>query len=98
MLMAISQDLRTPITRLRLRAEEIEAEPLRTQTIRDLESMQGMVQSALSFLQDQVRNSRHIRIDLPSLVQTVCDGFGDMGRDVRFSGPPISRSIAIRTR
>jgi signal transduction histidine kinase len=91
MLAAVSHDLRTPITRLRLRAEEIEAEPLKTQTIRDLETMQNMVQSALSFLRDQVRTSRHIRIDLPSLLQTVCDGFSDMGREVHFSGPPHLR-------
>ena len=87
MLAAVSHDLRTPITRLRLRAEEIEPERLKTHTIRDLETMQSMVASALSFLRDQAKSSRQVRTDLPSLLQTVCDGFSDMGRDVTFSGP-----------
>lgn len=87
MLAAISHDLRTPITRLRLRAEDIEPEPLRTQVIRDLEAMQIMVHSALSFLRDQATTGTHVRGDLSSLVQTICDGFGDTGREVGFSGP-----------
>ena len=87
MLAAVSHDLRTPITRLRLRAEEIEAEPLKRQVIRDLDSMRDMVHSALSFLRDQAKIARHVRTDLPSLIQTLCDGFCDMGRDVGFVGP-----------
>jgi len=87
MLAAVSHDLRTPITRLRLRAEEIEPEPLKLQTIRDLETMQNMVRSALSFLRDQAKSSQHARTDLPSLVQTVCDNSSDTGRDVIFTGP-----------
>ena len=87
MLAAVSHDLRTPITRLRLRAEEIEPETLKLQTIRDLETMQNMVHSALSFLRDQAKSSRHERTDLPSLIQTVCDNFSDTGRDVTFTGP-----------
>jgi signal transduction histidine kinase len=91
MLAAVSHDLRTPITRLRLRAEEIEAAPLKAHTIRDLETMQSMVQTALAFLRDQAKSSRHVPTDLPSLIQTVCDGFSDMGGDVSFAGPPHLR-------
>jgi signal transduction histidine kinase len=87
MLAAVSHDLRTPITRLRLRAEEIEPEPLKRQIIHDLDAMRDMVHSALSFLRDQARSSLHVRTDLPSLIQTLCDGFCDMGRDVKFVGP-----------
>jgi len=87
MLAAVSHDLRTPITRLRLRAEEIEPEPFKRQVIRDLDSMRDMVHSALSFLRDQAKTARHVRTDLPSLIQTLCDGFCDMGRDVSFVGP-----------
>jgi signal transduction histidine kinase len=86
MLASIGHDLRTPITRLRLRAEEIEPTPLRFKTIRDLETMQSMVQSALSFLRDQVNSGRRMRADLPSLVQTVCDNFSDAEREVTFVG------------
>jgi len=87
MLAAVSHDLRTPITRLRLRAEEIEPESLRREIIQDLDGTRDLVHSALSFLRDQAHTSRQVKTDLPSLIQTLCDGFCDMGRDVKFMGP-----------
>lgn len=89
MLAAIGHDLRTPITRLRLRAEEIEQEPLQGQVIRDLDTLQHLIHSALSFLREQsTGESRHVLVDLPSVVQVLCDDFSDMGHPLHFSGPP----------
>ena len=84
MLAAISHDLRTPITRLRLRAEFIEDEPARVSTLRDLDQMNGLVEAALSFVRDgQARDAASFAlVDLASVVQTVCDGFVDIGSDV----------------
>jgi signal transduction histidine kinase len=87
MLAAISHDLRTPITRLRLRAEEIKPVPLRMQVIRDLDTMQAIANAALSFLRDQATRGTQGKIDLPSLIQAVCDGFSDAGREIAFDGP-----------
>lgn len=87
MLAAISHDLRTPITRLRLRAEEIGQEPLKKQMIRDLETMQAMVQSALAFLRDQTAPCHKTVNDLPTLLQTLCDDFSDLGHAVSYAGP-----------
>jgi signal transduction histidine kinase len=87
MLAAVSHDLRTPITRLRLRAEEIEQPSLRKQVIRDLDTMRSMLHAALSFLRDRASRGKHARIDLPSLIQTVCDDCADTGREVIFEGP-----------
>jgi signal transduction histidine kinase len=89
MLAAVSHDLRTPITRLRLRAEDVRPPLLQTQVIRDLDAMQDMVQAALSFLRDQsVPRSEHVRVDLPSVIQAVCDDFADTSRVCAFNGPP----------
>lgn len=87
MLAAIGHDLRTPITRLRLRAEEIDQPELRKQVVRDLEGMENMVHSALSFLRDQHRGASFESIDLPALVQTICDDFADAGREISCDGP-----------
>jgi signal transduction histidine kinase len=87
MLAAISHDLRTPIARLRLRAEAVEPVTLRQQVIRDLDTMQAMARATLSFLRDQVTRGTLSTIDLPSLIQTVCDGFGDAGQEVAFEAP-----------
>jgi len=88
MLAAVSHDLRTPVTRLRLRAEEIEPAELRQKILRDLGTMQSVIQSALWFLRGDAYCAQRVRVDMSSLLQTVCDGFVDMGGAVSFTGPP----------
>lgn len=87
MLAAVGHDLRTPITRMRLRVEFIEDEVLRTQFTRDLEHMDAMVQGALFYLRDANHSERHAAFDLSSLLQTVADAFADMGHNIRYEGP-----------
>ncbi|WP_082524081.1 ATP-binding protein [Methylobacterium sp. Leaf399] len=82
MLAAISHDLRTPITRMRLRAEFIEDDHARAMTLRDLDQMNALVEAALSYVRDGRTDERMGTLDLAALVQTVCDGFADVGADV----------------
>ncbi|GJE26454.1 ATP-binding protein [Methylobacterium organophilum] len=97
MLAAISHDLRTPITRLRLRAEFIEDEHARAATLRDLDQMNGLVEAALSYVRDgQSGNAGPMPlIDLASIVQTVCDDFSDVGADVTLDR---ARHVLVRGR
>ncbi len=93
MLAAVSHDLRTPITRMRLRAEFIDDAQLRERTLRDLDQMNALAEAALAFARDERRSeapSDRARplIDLAALVQTVCDGFDDIGADVSVEQPP----------
>lgn len=86
MLAAISHDLRTPITRLRLRSEFIEEEAQRTQTLRDLDQMQSMLESVLTLL----RSGNAVEptlVDVAALVQLVCEQFSDCGHAVTYQGP-----------
>ena len=88
MLTAVGHDLRTPITRLQLRAEDIADESLRAYVFSDLGLMQRMVGSALSFLRNGgAEPQRPELIDLALLVRTVCNDFADTGSDVSYSGP-----------
>jgi signal transduction histidine kinase len=88
MLTAVSHDLRTPITRLQLRAEDIADERLRAHVFSDLGLMQRMVSSALSFLRDGGAEPRRLElIDLAVLVRTVCNDFADTGPEVSYDGP-----------
>lgn len=93
MLAAVGHDLRTPITRMRLRAEFIEDEALRSQFTRDLHHMDAMVQGALSYLRDIRRTETRLAFDLSSLLQTVAHEFGDMGHEVAYAGP--RRVVAV---
>lgn len=86
-LAAISHDLRTPITRLRLRVDAaVENVDEQQKMLRDLNQMDAMVSSALSFLRDGARDEPMVLVDLASLLQSACDNFGDMGCDVRYVG------------
>ena len=87
MLAAVSHDLRTPITRMRLRVEFIEDDVLRGQFTRDLEHMDTMVQGALSYLRDANRPEKRVAFDLSSLLQTIADEFADIGHRIGYDGP-----------
>jgi signal transduction histidine kinase len=87
MLAAVGHDLRTPITRMRLRAEFIEDADSRRQLLRDLDQMGAMVHSALAYLRDGRDRQTKSLVDLASLLQTICDDFTDAGETVSYEGP-----------
>ncbi len=87
MLAAMSHDLRTPLTRLRLRAEGLPEGDTRRQVLRDLHLMETMVNTALSFLRDRDGRERDEMVDLPTVLQAICDEFAEIGHDVRYEGP-----------
>lgn len=87
MLAAISHDLRTPLTRLRLRSERIADETLREAMLRDLTKIGHMLDETLQFLQEDARSEPISRIDLPSMLQTICSDFSDVGNAVDYDGP-----------
>ena len=73
MLAAISHDLRTPITRLRLRAEFLEDEEQRAKMLADLAEMEAMIAATLTFARDDAANEPAGAVDLASLARTVLD-------------------------
>ncbi|VUX45861.1 conserved hypothetical protein [Candidatus Defluviicoccus seviourii] len=88
MLAAISHDLRTPITRLRLRAELIEDAELERKTLADLDEMQAMLEEALAFARHEDAAEKPLRFDLAVLLQTACEEWEDMGAAATYEGPP----------
>jgi len=87
MLVAISHDLRTPLTRLRLRAERINQDGLRTAILGDLIKVGRMLDETLDYLRDDARSEPVSLIDLPSFLQTICSDFTDTGHAVSYAGP-----------
>ncbi|WGF88259.1 ATP-binding protein [Marinivivus vitaminiproducens] len=86
-LAAISHDLRTPLARLRLRVEGLDDEAEQAALIRDVDRLERLVVSALSFLRGQRQAEPVAAIDLPSLLQTVCDDQADLGHVISYEGP-----------
>ncbi|MER8826498.1 HAMP domain-containing histidine kinase [Mesorhizobium sp. M0938] len=87
MLRAISHDLRTPLTRLRLRAEHSVQPDLRIAMLRDIERINDMIEETLTYLSRNVNAEALVKADLPSLVETVCADFADVGFTVTYEGP-----------
>ena len=85
-LAAISHDLRTIITRIRLRTEFMSDETLKEKMLHDVELMDSMLYKNLQHLRDAAESPERSLIDLDSVLQTVADQFVDLGHDVTYRG------------
>lgn len=87
MLAAVSHDLRTPITKLRLRAEYIEDLEMRERTLATLAEIEAVLSAALSFARDEAADESSRPTDLAALVQSLVDDHADLGGAVSYRGP-----------
>jgi len=86
MLTAVSHDLRTPITRLRLRAEFVPDETERNRTLIDLGQMETLVEEALTYLRTGGEGDQARDVEVASLVHTIANRFADLGAAVVCTG------------
>ena len=87
-LAAISHDLRTPITRMRLRAELVEDDEQRAKMMVDLQEMEAMVDATLAFIREDTKKEELRVANIGSMLETICNDMIDAGRDVQFEGRP----------
>ena len=104
LLTAIGHDLRTPITRLKLRAEFMEDEEQRRKMLSDLDELEAMVSATLAFGRDATSAEPVAPLDLAELLRTVLDEAGDACPDAAerlgYEGPAHmtlrARSLALK--
>lgn len=101
MLAAISHDLRTPITRMKLRAQFVKDHDLYQKFIHDLDEMELMISQTLSFAREDNETEESKKIDLSSLLASICNDSQDMGHQIRFYCkqqciPYVGRPIALK--
>ncbi|MCZ8548150.1 ATP-binding protein [Mesorhizobium qingshengii] len=82
LLAAISHDLRTPLTLLRLRAENVEDAGERERMLAAIAEMDAMVGAALDFARDEAKTERARPTDVTALIQSIVDDMGDVGLPV----------------
>jgi two-component system, OmpR family, osmolarity sensor histidine kinase EnvZ len=85
---AISHDLRTYLTRLRLRVETLPQGTVRERVVRDVEDMQALVEEALAFAHATFVEPKKQPIDLGQIVARECEERTAMGASVTFDAPP----------
>ncbi|MEO6280332.1 ATP-binding protein [Roseateles sp.] len=88
MIAAISHDLRTPLTRMRLRLETGEVEAgVRERCVDDIREMNRLVESVIEVFRPG-ETVKPQRVDLSALAQSAVDDLAEMGSNVNFEGPP----------
>lgn len=100
-LAAISHDLQTPITRMRLRAELLDDADLRDRLHDDLNAMQMLVQDGIAYARDgQGITEAACRLDLDALLDSLVYDYVSAGKELRLSGsvrdPIVTRPNALR--
>lgn len=100
MLTAIGHDLRTPITRLKLRAEFIEDEEMQHRFLADLDELEAMVAATLSFGRDAEQREPMRALNLTILLQTILDEAAethpDLAEGIGFTADPPDVTIHAR--
>ena len=88
MLGAISHDLKTPITRMRLRAELLPDGAVKDKFVRDLEEMEAMVGSTLEFFKSLGNEPHRQPVDVAALIDSLCEDWRESGAEASASGAP----------
>ena len=101
LLAAISHDLKTPITRMRLRADLMDDVPLREKLLGDLDAMQLLVEEGIAYARDgQGVTEAPCVTDMNALLDSVVCDYSDAGKAVRLSGycerPVLTRPRTLR--
>jgi len=86
-LSAVGHDLRTPLTRLRMRAERSAEPELRRLMLADIATLTSMVDECLAYFRDPSAGEDFRKVDVSSLLQTVATDFSDTGINVTYEGP-----------
>lgn len=83
MLWALSHDLRTPITAIRLRAELIEDESERQRLLASVAEMETLTEQALSLARAGASEETRVSVDLAEIARTLCGELEDLGVNIR---------------
>jgi signal transduction histidine kinase len=94
-LAAMSHDLKTPITRLRLRTEMLDDEAVRGKFVKDLDDMESMVTQTLDFMRDANSIEAVQRVDLMALLESLQTDYQETGDTVEIEGN-VARPYSCR--
>ncbi len=91
LLTAISHDLKTPITRMRLSAEMLDDPELRRRFIRNLDEMQAIASETLDFLRADDSSEPLQPVDLCALLEAVTEDAAALGQQVKLAPCALGR-------
>jgi signal transduction histidine kinase len=89
-LAAMSHDLKTPLTRLRLQVETLENPPLQARMVRELTEMELMVREALALFRGLDDGEPAVPVDMNELIAGVAQAFSEMGSPATVAGKALA--------
>ena len=92
---AISHDLRTPLTRARLRVEGIEDESIKEDLIEDLEYLETMVKGSLQTMTDGIEHENTSEVELTAMLKAILKQEEILGLPIKMS---ITKEIKLKGR
>lgn len=87
-LAAVSHDLRTPLTRLKLRIDDVKDQDLHRAMASDVDEMEQMIDATLSYLRGDQTSEAVRPLDLVAALETIINDARDTGRDATLVAPP----------
>jgi signal transduction histidine kinase len=88
-LAAVTHDLKTPMTRMRLRLENCADEALKDRLQADLAAMQSLVEEGLQLARSLDTVEPTQPVDLDALLQSLCDDLAESGLGVAYQGSAV---------
>ena len=88
-LAAMSHDLKTPLTRLRLQVEALDNPPMQERIGRELDEMESMVREALALFRGLDDGEPAAAVDMNALLEKIREEFRDLGGTVSISGQAL---------
>lgn len=85
-LAAVSHDLRTPLTRIRLRSTQVQDPQLQARLNQDIDDMADMLNATLAYLRDNSQQDEWQQLDIEALLQAMAEDAQELGQPVSFSG------------
>lgn len=95
LLSALSHDLKTPLTRMRLRAELLDDEPTRARFEADLQEMEAMVSETLAFMRGLGGHEARAPVDVNALAQALVADQAALGRQVQVQGRAAAPCVGV---
>jgi signal transduction histidine kinase len=91
LLSAVGHDLRTPLASLRIRTELVKDSELQAKMRGSIEEMERLTEATLAAARGGESGEPTRPVDLPSLIEAVCDDLAEMGNAVSFASLPSAR-------
>lgn len=98
-LAAVSHDLRTPLTRIKLRVERLTGESVKNRLREDINEMTAMLNATLDYLRGEAQTESWQLLDIQALVHSVADDAQETGQDITVSGdakPLLAQPATLR--